>query len=226
MALVKLEMYNALLEKHLRRSLIKACYESILHNDAAHNVDHVFNVCRYGLQLTQGNVSAHDRSIILAGCLMHDLGCRYNRENHHVISFGLAFKMLDEYATGMFDEEDALTIATTCLEHRASWDKPRSSYQSDYVALADRGEPNLDEMIRRCIVFRMAGDQPRITEDLKKEVFEHMQEKCGTNGYMWKSYPGIGWEINKNLIQNICRIVDDRVALMQCIDRVYATYYP
>lgn len=221
---ISLEMYYTALEKLLPRALIKACYESILHNDPAHNVDHVFNVCRYGLRLTQNNVSTHDRSIILAGCLMHDLGCRYNRENHHVISFGLAFKMLNEFATDMFDEVDALVVATTCLEHRASWDKPRTSYQADYVALADRGEPNLNEMIRRCIVFRQAEDKTKDVDQMLQEVFEHMQEKCGTDGYMWKSYPGIGWQINQNLIHEICRTVDDRTRLTQAIEQVYKLY--
>lgn len=199
--------YVELLSDFIPEKLILSCYRSICKNDPAHNVDHVYSVCEYSVELTQ-RIPHEDRVIILLGCLMHDLGCRYDRSSHHLISYGLVFKFLDKYPN-LLNDEDRMHVAKSCLEHRASWSGNRSSIYSDHVAVADRGRLDLNEFIHRCKVYRQSKGVID-KEALLNEIFEHIREKCGTDGYMWKTYPKLGWELNSELISGIMCVVDDK----------------
>ena len=105
----------------LPRLLIEKCITSIQFNDRAHDLEHVYSVCRLGylLGLREGMTEVECK-MIQAGCLMHDLGCRYDRDSHHFISYGLAFEYLDNWAKGVFTPEQIMVIANSCYEHRAS----------------------------------------------------------------------------------------------------------
>lgn len=212
-----LKEYKTLLMHFLPERLIEESYYSIIHNDEAHNTDHVYDVCEYGIQLTKKGIGVKDRSIILAGCLLHDLGCRYDRSSHHIISYGMAFEYLQKFGNNFFSKEQIMLIAKSCMEHRASWSGERSGFHSDYVALADRGHIDLIEFIRRCMLYRMAKGNLN-KDDLKQEIFEHLREKCGVDGYMWKSYPALGWELNDGKISGVVCAVDDKALLSSLIN--------
>jgi|AGFS01.1.fsa_nt_gi hypothetical protein len=214
--------YRLLLSAHLPDSLIVECYDSILKNDDAHNVDHVYRVCDYGLKITLGQLSRFDISMVLAGCLMHDLGCRYDRKTHHQISYGLAFEKLHRHNGDYFSEEEIRIIALSCLEHRASWKELRSHYICDYVAVADRGPLELHELIMRCIQFR--APEAKCVVQLKQEVFDHLREKCSRNGYMWKTYPTLGFRINQLTIENIIERVENDGWLTREINEIHDEY--
>lgn len=220
-----LKNYKDLLGEYLPAGLIEACYISIKCNDPAHNVDHVYNVCAYGLELTADKFNNKEISIVLAGCLMHDLGCRYDRKTHHQISFGLAFRYLDVHAPKMFNEQETMLIAKTCYEHRASYDGAHFSIYSEYVAIADRGKLDLTDLIDRCMKARAAWGVLS-AEDLVNEIVEHLVDKLSEKkGYMWRSYPEFGFELNKDIIKNIISVVDNKPLLIATVKDHVATNF-
>lgn len=212
------EQYIHLLEEYIPVNLIKACYESIKENDPAHNVGHIFSVCDYAMFITDGRIFGSDKFIVLTAALMHDLGCRYNREFHHQIAFGLVYQFINQYAKECYTEEQIHQVAIACLEHRASWGNKRSNLLCEYVALADRGIPNLTDMIERCRLFRMSQGTTDYNE-LFNEVFQHMKDKVSSEGYMWNNYPRLGWQFNGELISGIQNTVDDNQLLSNIIHK-------
>lgn len=210
-------MFLDVLGPYLPLRLIEECYLSICHNDSAHNVEHIYAVVNHGIELVNRTDKKYrfndiQKSMVLAGCLMHDLGCRYNRKNHHYISYGMAFRLLDQFAKELFTQAQKDEIAVSCLEHRASWKEGCSTITSCLVALSDRGKPDLNTYILRSLLFRM--EQPYDTDiDLIQYVYDHLKDKISTNGYMWKSYPEMGWLIYPDEIERIMRFVDDDLVL-------------
>lgn len=211
------EMFVEVLKEYLPRKLVEECYESILFNDDAHNVEHVYAVIKHGLELASRTDKKYrlkhaEKAMVLAGCLMHDLGCRYDRDNHHLIAYGMSFRLLDQFAPELFSPEQKEKIAVACLEHRASWKEGCSNLISVLVALADRGKPDMHNYILRSILFRMG--KPYDTDiDIIQYVYDHLKDKITSNGYMWKSYPEIGWLIYPNEIKEIMRLADDDLKL-------------
>lgn len=212
-----IDMFVGILKDYLPSPLIVECYNSILENDVAHNVDHIYAVVNHGFELAHRTdrkykLSHAEKAMVLAGCLMHDLGCRYDRETHHQIAYGMSYRLLDQFAPEMFSPEQKKIIALSCLEHRASWRGGCSNLISVLVALADRGKPDMDNYIKRSLLFRM--DKPYDTDiELIQYVYDHLKEKIASGGYMWKSYPEIGWLIYPDEIDRIQKLVDDDEAL-------------
>lgn len=182
--------------------LIRHCLWSITFNDKAHDLTHVYHVCQQGNTLS--SLQDYDdnwRALVLAGCLLHDIGCRYDRASHHVIAYGLTFELLNRHAPGHFSAEETLIIAKSCLEHRASWKGGFSHPISETVALADRGIPDFELYCKRAVQFRLGNQLD--DKVLIEEVKAHLEDKFLPNtGYVWKSYPELGlslyqkeWEV-------------------------------
>lgn len=190
--------YNALLSRFLPIGLIRKCVYSIQFNDPAHNVDHVYKVCKLALKLCdQQGMSNDDTKIILAGALMHDLGCRYDRDDHHFISYGMSFTYIEAEAWWVFTDEEKLLVGRACLEHRASYKGKHTSVHSMLVALADRGVPDIDLYIKRAILFRL--DKGLDDDILREEVYKHLLEKFSPGtGNVWNNYPSLGLELWQN----------------------------
>lgn len=171
-------------------SMVFDCVESISLNDDAHNLEHVFAVTRTGLELvrTKG-LGRLNEKIVFYACLMHDLGCRWDRAMHHVISQEKVYEYFDKYGDPDMMPGDIELIALACLEHRASYDKPRLGDEiSRIVALADRGKPDFFLYVLRAYQFRLNEDLS--FEKLVGEVYTHFVEKFDREvGYNWKSYP-------------------------------------
>ncbi|QPB09337.1 hypothetical protein PQB86_gp242 [Klebsiella phage Miami] len=184
--------FKAVTEDLIPVDLLRYCLWSITFNDKAHDLNHVYHVCKQGndLALLQ-DYDDHWRSLVLAGCLLHDIGCRYDRKTHHLIAYGLVFDLTHRYCTGHYSPEETLIIAKSCLEHRASWEGDFSHPISETVALADRGIPDFELYCKRAVQFRL--DQ-NLTEDvLVEEVRVHMLDKfLPKTGYVWKNYPELG----------------------------------
>ena len=204
----------------LPNKLLIACLNSIVHNDDAHNLDHIQKVVILGHVLCDKlNLRDSMRQMVLAGCLMHDLGCRYHRATHHQISYGLAFEYLEKFGEGMFDDAAMMTVAESCLQHRASWREDRTSLICEVVALADRGKWDKREYVTRSVQFHLnrVGD----VDAVREEVMKHIPDKFGENGYAWKKYPGLGFMLFRDEITDFMGFATDPKKVSAMIDAVF-----
>lgn len=187
--------FGKLFDGLLTQDMIRHGIYSFTFNDAAHDIKHIYYVCKLGFDLClQSGLNDRDTSLVLAGCFLHDIGCRYDRATHHIISYGMTFTFLDAHAPGHFDAEETLLIAKSCLEHRASNKEGFSSKISELVALADRGIPDFELYAKRAVQFRFGS----VSDDnvMAEEVYAHMLDKfLPESGYVWDNYPKLGKEL-------------------------------
>lgn len=201
--------------------LLLACLNSIVHNDDAHNLDHIENVILTGHDIcNRVDADMKTRQMTLAGCLMHDLGCRYHRATHHIIGYGLAFEYLEKYADGMFSEDEIMIIAESCMQHRGSYKGERTHLVCELVALADRGTWNEYQYTMRSVQFHTSNLGKMHIDDVRKEVQIHIPDKFGENGYAWTKYPALGHELFKDEIARFKAYAVDPKAIDAMIDRI------
>lgn len=187
-----------LFEWKMQKELLRYCVYSISLNDIAHNLGHVFDVCALGRSISeQLGLNDRDKMLVYLGCLLHDIGCRYEREHHHLIGYGLTYELITRYWPGEFSDAELLTVATAVLEHRSSNPNKPSNLISSIVSVADSGAPNFDKYIKRAIQFRLKDPSYVCAESLEEDVYKHLLEKFGVEGYHWKSYPDIGMDFFK-----------------------------
>lgn len=184
------------------RDIVQEAILSYRHNDAAHRVDHIYYVTRNALELTKFfKLNDRDSRIVIMAALLHDLGCRLNREQHEIIAVGLIWAMLTQgnYVDNTwahpvenhFTSEEVIEITTAAMQHRASFKGERESLTSRLVAVADRGKPDVHTVIHRSVLFNLDKGLPR--QEIIDNVVYHMQEKYSKDtGYMWKNYPKEG----------------------------------
>ena len=214
-----------IIDEVLPAELIAHAMFSVQHNDEAHNLKHVVGVIKYGNELCYHpkiNLAGKpEHAMVLAGCLMHDLGCFADRDTHHIISYGMAFDYIRKYANNMFSPEQIKIIAESCLQHRGSYKEERTHFVCDVVALADRGRFDIDEYITRSIQFhnsRFPGEYEHVFE----EVSKHIPEKFRKGGYVWEKYPKVGFEILDNEINSFIAVVENTPILNQRIESIMA----
>ena len=182
-----------LFEWKMQKELLRYCIYSISLNDKAHNLGHVYDVCCLGRSIAeQLELCDRDKMLVYLGCLLHDIGCRYERKHHHLIGYGLTYELINRYWPGEFNDEELLTIATAVLEHRSSNKNKPSNLISSVVSVADSGAPDFDKYIRRACQFRLNTHHEETS--LIEDVYKHLLEKFGVEGYHWKSYPDLGMD--------------------------------
>lgn len=188
--------WAALFDYRIQKDLLRYCVYSISLNDTAHNLGHVMDVCRLGKRICE-EMGLEDRQTLLVylGCLLHDIGCRYERSQHHLIGYGLVYELLDRYWPNEFDDDELLIIATAVLEHRSSNPNKPTNLISSIVSIADSGAPDFAKYVRRAVQFRMKKGMAK--ELIVEDVHKHLLEKFGVEGYHWRSYPDIGMEMFK-----------------------------
>lgn len=212
--------WQKLFNYKMQKELLRWCVYSISLNDIAHNLGHVRDVCSLGKQICE-KIGLDDRSTMLVylGCLLHDIGCRYEREHHHLIGYGLSYELIERYWPGEFDDEELLAIATAVLEHRSSNPNKPTSLISEIVSVADSGVPDYDKYIRRAVQFRLKEKMD--PELLVEDAYRHMLEKFGVEGYHWKSYPDIGMEFFKLEWDEFCTKLYDESLTLSKIKETY-----
>lgn len=207
--------FNTLFKGKVQKNLLNWCIYSISKNDPAHDLEHVLNVCKVGLEIFYHysdvyDFSERDELILMHGCLMHDLGCKYNRKDHHLIGYGLVYEYINSQCPGIFKNNEIALIARCVLEHRSSNKKRPTTKLSEIVSIADSGIPNVGLYVKRAVIFRLSNKNVvNSLESIQTEVFEHLTEKFGSNGYHWNSYPELGkrwykdeWEVFKQLLKD------------------------
>lgn len=196
---------------HVPYKLIEACLESVKeHNDEAHDIHHVVDVIVTGVNMIPVlDLCDNMKEAFLLSCLMHDLGCRYDRKNHHIHSASMSIEMFAQHYPEAPSKVKRLT-RYGCLEHRSSF-KGQRSLVGDLTNIADKGASNLNEMILRSIRFHQKGKKITNRNDLDiiaEEVSKHFKDKFSSEGYAWKSLPEVGKKLLANEIEYISKEVD------------------
>ena len=114
--------------------------------------------------------------------------------------------LMSKYDT--FGPEEIKVTGRACLEHRASYTGGTTSFVSELVAVADRGPIDMEEFITRTVKFafeKYKGNEGLIFD----HAINHLKDKISKNGYMWKTYPPIGWYFNALEIYALKEVVED-----------------
>ena len=192
------------------RALILHCVESYTHNDPCHNVGHMVQVLKEAQYLVNKDIRLDDRDkkLLYTSALLHDLGCRYDRKNHHLISYGMTFPLLETLGFGMYTKEEINIIALAVKEHRSSGDGGYTTFISQLTALADKGKPDLNKYITAAVLYRKNLKIPRIFK--VESILKHIEDKFGKDGYCWKTFPKLGLKLYKDEIEILIEAIKDR----------------
>lgn len=184
---------------YIQKDLLRWCIYSISLNDPAHQLGHVFDVCVRAKEIFEHfeeieGLTDLDRRIVYHAALMHDLGCRFNRADHHIIGYGLVYEYINRYCPGMYGPDILRQIAVCVLEHRSSNKRKPTTLLSEIISVADTSVPDIDVYFKRALQFRISGVEESYgsDEEIITSCIEHIQDKFGDDGYHWKSYPDIG----------------------------------
>ena len=208
--------FKQLFNNTIQLDLLRWCIYSITLNDPAHQLDHVFDVCVRAKEIFEHfeeieELTYQDRIIVYHAALMHDLGCRFNRKDHHIIGYGLVYEYITRCCPNQFEPETLRQIALCVLEHRSSNKNKPTTFLSEIISIADTSVPDVKNYLTRALKFRIHGNNGvyESDKDLINSCIEHMDEKFGENGYHWKSYPAIGlayyadeWDQFKRVLTN------------------------
>lgn len=185
-------------------------------NDPAHLRQHAIDVVCHADEIIKhyhGELEKYRKPIIIAA-LLHDIKCHVNRDLHHILGALAVDEILERFDIAVIKPADLFDLTSSprndggyrrqtvesiklaVLEHRASWKTERSGVISEVVAAADRGKPDMYKYIRRAVLFRTAHvDEASLpfTDEMKrsviKESIDHMKEKYGVDGYVYKTLP-------------------------------------
>lgn len=223
------EKYSEILGGVVCSNLLSKCIDSIEENDLAHRNDHVLDVCQRGRELYELlkddlGLRHSDLKVILHACLMHDLGCKYNRDDHHLIGYGLVYDFYNKYSINVKLTNKELELTAICvMEHRSSNPKPPSNILSEIVSIADTGKPVIDKYLKRTLLYRMSNPKYKgcSEEYLFKDCILHMKKKFDRDGYHWISYPPIGLRIYKKEWDEFTSLLNDEKTLLNKLSSIY-----
>jgi Predicted HD superfamily hydrolase len=209
-----------LFDHRIRREFLRHCVHSISLNDPAHNLSHVYDVCKLAKEICKKvELNETDTLLVYVACLLHDIGCRYERSQHHLIGYGLTYQLIDTLWFDEFDDDEVMTIATAVLEHRSSNHYKPSSLISSIVSVADSGAPDFAKYVRRAVQFRLKRNMDEVV--IVEDVYNHLIEKFGAEGYHWKSYPDIGMEFFKPEWDDFAEKLYDEKSALELIRATY-----
>ncbi len=153
---------------------VRAFYEPFYKDgDLAHQIDHADSVCDLALEM---NKECNPKLIILAAYI-HDIFNATDRKNHNQLAYNYVLEANDKFLKEL-SKEELLQVAHAVLEHRASFQGEFYSKLSEIISSADRGAPDIKEVVIRSMHFNSANAQ---------DVYNHLQDKYGSNGYA--NYP-------------------------------------
>lgn len=197
----------------IERQFLIYVVDSIAMNDQAHNLGHVYGVTKLAGEICDKlDLGFRNKKIAMVAALLHDIGCRLEREYHHLIGYGLSYEILHNYWRGEFSDNETMLIAKAVLEHRSSSKHKPTSKISEVVSVADSGVPCINTYIKRCMQYRLSrGDHSFGTDPGKffNDVKEHLKEKFGTNGYHWVSYPDLGMDFFHREWKEFCDYLEE-----------------
>ncbi|MBU4380591.1 MAG: hypothetical protein L6300_02315 [Syntrophaceae bacterium] len=120
------------------------------------------------------DISPHEKALLLAASLLHDIGMADDRDNHHIVAHDLVLE-LSESGELPFSAEEAHVVATLCKWHRKDFDpdeveeqlKIRTGLLASMIRIAD----SMDLDYRRSPDFQ--GSREKIIERINKDQLPH-----------------------------------------------------
>lgn len=213
--------WRDIFEGKINEDLLHYCIYSISLNDPAHHLNHVKDVCKLGRYIAEHvNLDERNKLLVYMGCLLHDIGCKYDRKEHHLIGYGLTYEIINNYWPDEFDDDEVSIIATSVIEHRSSNPNKPTSLISSIVSVSDSGVPDFDKYITRAIQFRLK--KGIVSVNIVEDVYKHMLEKFGVEGYHWKSYPDVGMQFFKTEWENFSNYLYNAT---ETLDRIKSIYH-
>ncbi len=156
------------------RREVRTFYEPFYKDgDLAHQIDHADSVCNLALEM---NKECDPKLIILASYI-HDIFNAADRKNHNQLAYKYVLEANDKFLKEL-SKKELLQVAHAVLEHRASFQGEFYSKLSEIISSADRGKPDIKEVVIRSLQFN--GNNI-------KDAYHHIKRKYGSNGYA--NYP-------------------------------------
>jgi uncharacterized protein len=147
--------------------------------DGGHQRDHAETVIRESLKLARAYQADENMAFVIAA--YHDLGLRYDRENHHLHSGEILLS--DEQLRQWFTDEQLLTMREAVEDHRASAKHPPRTIYGAIVAEADRQIDPLT-VVHRTMAYSQKLFPEGDFETLYQRSLEHLLEKYAEGGYL------------------------------------------
>lgn len=171
------------MKKDINRELIEYIENNIFpeysKNEKGHGIDHIQNVIRKSLNLAKEHDVNIDMVYVIAA--YHDIGHYIDRERHEIISAEIFMK--DKIISKWFTDEQRIVIKEAIEDHRASSDsKPRTIYGM-IISTADTSILDTDTAIKRTYLYGLKHHSEFSYEEQIEEVYNHLTEKYGENGY-------------------------------------------
>lgn len=121
-----------------------------------------------------------NKDLMYTAALYHDAGNVINRKTHHLESARIVKE--EEYLKEIFTPEEIDLIALMCEEHRSSRKEPCSNIFSAILNDADSITP-FERTIERTYEYNLKHSDDKSHEGIFREVYEHLIDKYGRNGY-------------------------------------------
>ena len=159
------------------KELLETSYSSL-----SHGMDHIKKVYDTAIYLNNKyNIGADIEEILLAS-LFHDMFDYKDRKKHHQLAHDWIMSSMHPLIT-LGDKERQKRVAMAILEHRASHTGTYYSPLSELIASADRGKPNLVEVVTRAFQYQI-DKYPNTTHAEKvANVKQHLIDKFSQTGY-------------------------------------------
>ena len=181
--------------------------------DGGHQRDHAQMVIDESLKLAREHGA--DERMALTIAAYHDLGLRFDRENHHIHSGEIL--MADETLRQWFSEEHLVVMRDAVEDHRASSKRPPRTIYGAIVAEADR-QINPTLVIHRTMAYSAKLFPDGDFETLYQRSKDHLHEKYAEGGYMqlW-----LNSERNVRSLEELRAIIRDEARLRQLCEEWY-----
>lgn len=157
------------------------------YNSLAHGMDHVEDVYKKAIYLNvKYNLNIPKDEIIVAA-LFHDMFQYKDRNKHHILAHDWIMSSMHPMIT-LNDKKKQHRVALAIKEHRASYTEKYSSPLSELIATADRGLPDITNIIIRSYKHQLDKHPTKTHSDMIVEVKNHLQEKFSVTGYSKYTY--------------------------------------
>ena len=176
------------------REEVRKFYEPYYRDgDEAHLIDHADDVCDLALKINQ----VCDEKLVILASYLHDLFNAKNRHIHNKLAYEYVLKAEDKFLEQL-NEKELKEVAFAVLQHRASFKGEFYSPLSEIISSADRGLPDLDQVVMRSMKFNKGNAQ---------DVYEHIKDKYGESGYA--KYPAVYQKLFKEELSEFRRLADE-----------------
>lgn len=147
-------------------------------NEIGHGINHIITVINHSLDIAKNyNVNL---DLVYTVASYHDIGHHIDSKNHEKISAEIMIK--DNNLKTFFTFEELNIIKLAIEDHRASnTHEPRNLY-GKIISAADKNL-NVQTAIKRSFTYTQKYHPEFTTEELLKEVYTHLEDKFGINGY-------------------------------------------